>query len=411
MKRVVITGMGAVTPLGNDVDTFWKNSLAGESGAATITHFDPEKFKVQFAAEVKNFTPEKHLDRNEIKRSDLFTQFAIYASAEAMEDSGLDLTSIDPFDIGVIWGTGQGGMQTFEEEVISYASGDGTPRFSPFFVPKLIANMASGMISMKYGLRGINYTTVSACATANTAFMDAFNYIRWGKAKIIVSGGSEAPITQASVGGFSSMKAMSTRNDDPKAASRPYDVERDGFIMGEGAGALVLEEYEHAKARGAKIYAELIGAAMTADAYHMTAPHPEGIGAAKSMELALEDANITSDQVDYLNPHATSTPLGDLAELNAITKVFKGSPNLDISATKSMTGHLLGAAGAVEAILCIKAIQNSIIPPTINISNLDENIPEGINIVTDSKEKEINIAMSNAFGFGGHNSTVIFRKI
>ena len=403
--------MGAVTPLGNDVETFWKNSLAGESGAATITHFNPEKFKVQFAAEVKNFTPEKYLDRNEIKRSDLFTQFAIYASAEAMEDSGLDLASIDPFDIGVIWGTGQGGMQTFEDDVIAFATGDGTPRFSPFFVPKLIANMASGMISMKYGLRGINYTTVSACATANTAFMDAFNYIRWGKAKIIVSGGSEAPITQASVGGFSSMKAMSTRNDDPKVASRPYDVERDGFIMGEGAGALILEEYEHAKARGAKIYAELIGAAMTADAYHMTAPHPEGIGAAKSMELALEDANITSEQVDYLNPHATSTPLGDLAELNAITKVFKGSPNLDISATKSMTGHLLGAAGAVEAILCIKAIQNSVIPPTINISNLDENIPAGINIVTDSKEKEINIAMSNAFGFGGHNSTVIFRKI
>ena len=411
MKRVVITGMGAVTPLGNDVETFWKNSLAGESGAATITHFNPEKFKVQFAAEVKNFTPEKYLDRNEIKRSDLFTQFGIYAAAEAMEDSGLDLASIDPFDIGVIWGTGQGGMQTFEDDVVAFATGDGTPRFSPFFVPKLIANMASGMISMKYGLRGINYTTVSACATANTAFMDAFNYIRWGKAKIIVSGGSEAPITQASVGGFSSMKAMSTRNDDPQAASRAYYVERDGFIMGEGAGALILEEYEHAKARGAKIYAELIGAAMTADAYHMTAPHPEGIGAAKSMELALEDANITSDQVDYLNPHATSTPLGDLAELNAVTKVFKGSANLDISATKSMTGHLLGAAGAVEAILCIKAIQNSIIPPTINISNLDENIPEGINIVTEPKQKEINIAMSNAFGFGGHNSTVIFRNI
>lgn len=411
MKRVVITGMGAVTPLGNDVETFWKNSLAGESGAATITHFNPEKFKVQFAAEVKNFTPEKYLDRNEIKRSDLFTQFGIYAAAEAMEDSGLDLATIDPFDIGVIWGTGQGGMQTFEDDVVAFATGDGTPRFSPFFVPKLIANMASGMISMKYGLRGINYTTVSACATANTAFMDAFNYIRWGKAKVIVSGGSEAPITQASVGGFSSMKAMSTRNEDPQAASRPYDVERDGFIMGEGAGALILEEYEHAKARGAKIYAELIGAAMTADAYHMTAPHPEGIGAAKSMELALEDANITSDQVDYLNPHATSTPLGDLAELNAVTKVFKGSANLDISATKSMTGHLLGAAGAVEAILCIKAIQNSIIPPTINISNLDENIPEGINIVTEPKQKEINIAMSNAFGFGGHNSTVIFRKI
>jgi len=411
MKRVVITGMGAVTPLGNDVDTFWKNILKGESGADKITHFNPEKFKVQFAAEVKNFTPEKYLDRNEIKRSDLFTQYAIYASAEAMEDSGLDLENIDPFDIGVIWGTGQGGMETFENEVTEYVSGDGTPRFSPFFVPKLIANMASGMISMKYGLRGINYTTVSACATANTAFMDAFNYIRWGKAKIIVSGGSEAPITPASVGGFSSMKAMSTRNDDPKAASRPYDVERDGFIMGEGAGALVMEEYEHAKARGAKIYAEIIGAAMTADAYHMTAPHPEGIGAAKSMELALADAEITFEQVDYLNPHATSTPLGDLAELNAITKVFKGSPNLDISATKSMTGHLLGAAGAVEAILCIKAIQNSIIPPTINISNLDENIPDGINIVTEPKKKEINIAMSNAFGFGGHNSTVIFRKI
>ena len=411
MKRVVITGMGAVTPLGNDVDTFWNNILKGESGADTITHFNPEKFKVQFAAEVKNFTPEKYLDRNEIKRSDLFTQFAIYAAAEAMQDSQLDLETIDPFDIGVIWGTGQGGMQTFEDEVVNFASGDGTPRFSPFFVPKLIANMASGMISMKYGLRGINYTTVSACATANTAFMDAFNYVRWGKAKVIVSGGSEAPITPASVGGFSSMKAMSTRNDNPKIASRPYDVERDGFIMGEGAGALILEEYEHAKARGAKMYAELIGAAMTADAYHMTAPHPDGIGAAKSMELALEDANITSDQVDYLNPHATSTPLGDLAELNAITKVFKGSPNLDISATKSMTGHLLGAAGAAEAIICIKAIQENIIPATINVSKLDENIPEGINIITENKEKSINIAMSNAFGFGGHNSTVIFRKI
>lgn len=411
MKRVVITGMGAVTPLGNDVDTFWNNILKGESGADKITHFNPEKFKVQFAAEVKNFTPEKYLDRNEIKRSDLFTQYAIYAAAQAMEDSNLDLEDIDPFDIGVIWGTGQGGMETFENEVTDYVSGDGTPRFSPFFVPKLIANMASGMISMKYGLRGINYTTVSACATANTAFMDAFNYIRWGKAKVIVSGGSEAPITPASVGGFSSMKAMSTRNDAPKSASRPYDVERDGFIMGEGAGALILEEYEHAKARGAKIYAELIGAAMTADAYHMTAPHPEGIGAAKSMELALQDAEILPEQVDYLNPHATSTPLGDLAELNAITKVFKGSQNLDISATKSMTGHLLGAAGAVEAIICIKAIQENIIPATINVSKLDENIPEGINIITENKEKPINIAMSNAFGFGGHNSTVIFRKI
>lgn len=411
MKRVVITGMGAVTPLGNNVDTFWNNILKGKSGADKITHFDPEKFKVQFAAEVKNFAPEKYLDKNEIKRSDLFTQYAIYSAAQAIEDSNLDLENTDPFDIGVIWGTGQGGMETFENEVTEYVSGDGTPRFSPFFVPKLIANMASGMISMKYGLRGINYTTVSACATANTAFMDAFNYIRWGKAKMIISGGSEAPITAASLGGFSSLKAMSTRNDNPKIASRPYDVDRDGFIMGEGAGALILEEHEHAKARGAKIYAELIGAAMTADAYHMTAPHPEGIGAAKSMELALEDANIHSDQVDYLNPHATSTPIGDLTELNAINKVFKESPNLDISATKSMTGHLLGAAGAVEAIICIKAIQENIIPATINVSKLDENIPQGINIITENKEKPITIAMSNAFGFGGHNSTVIFRKI
>ncbi|SHK44064.1 beta-ketoacyl-ACP synthase II [Epilithonimonas mollis] len=411
MKRVVITGMGAVTPLGNNVDTFWNNILKGKSGADKITHFDPEKFKVQFAAEVKNFAPEKYLDKNEIKRSDLFTQYAIYSAAQAMEDSNLDLENTDPFDIGVIWGTGQGGMETFENEVTEYVSGDGTPRFNPFFVPKLIANMASGMISMKYGLRGINYTTVSACATANTAFMDAFNYIRWGKAKMIISGGSEAPITAASLGGFSSLKAMSTRNDNPKIASRPYDVDRDGFIMGEGAGALILEEHEHAKARGAKIYAELIGAAMTADAYHMTAPHPEGIGAAKSMELALQDAEILPEQVDYLNPHATSTPIGDLAELNAINKVFKESPNLDISATKSMTGHLLGAAGAVEAIICIKAIQENIIPATINVSKLDENIPQGINIITENKEKPITIAMSNAFGFGGHNSTVIFRKI
>ncbi len=412
MKRVVITGMGAVTPLGNDVETFWKNCLKGESAAGRITHFDAEKFKVRFACEVKNFTPEKYLDRNEIKRSDLFTQFAIYASAQAMEDSGLDLEKINPFDIGVIWGTGQGGMETFENEVKEYVSGDGTPRFSPFFVPKLIANMASGMISMKYGLRGINYTTVSACATANTAFMDAFNYIRWGKAKIIISGGSEAPITPASLGGFSSMKAMSTRNDDPKMASRPYDTERDGFVMGEGAGALILEEYEHAKARGAKIYAELVGAAMTADAYHMTAPHPDGIGAAKAMELALQDAEILPEQIDYLNPHATSTPIGDIAELNAVKKVFKNSENLDISATKSMTGHLLGAAGAAEAIICIKSIQEDIIPPTINISNLDENIPEGINIISQKpKQKTVNIAMSNAFGFGGHNATVIFRKI
>lgn len=411
MKRVVITGLGAVTPLGNNVEDFWQSSINGKSGADVIKHFDTEKFKVHFACEVKNFDPKIHLTHNEIKRSDLFTQYALYSSTEAIQDSGLDFEKMDPFDTGVIWGTGQGGMWTFEHEVMEFAKGEGNPRFNPFFVPKFIANMASGMISMKFGLQGINYTTVSACATGNTAIMDAFNYIRLGKAKVIISGGSEAAITPASVGGFSVMKAMSTRNDDYATASRPYDADRDGFVMGEGAGSLVLEEYEHAKARGAKIYAELVGAAMTADAYHMTAPHPEGAGAIKAMQLALEEAGVNAEDINYINPHATSTPLGDLIELNAITKIFKGNTNLDISATKSMTGHLLGAAGAAEAILSIKAIQNGIIPPTINMHNIDEKIPRDINIVfNEAKEKEINYALSNAFGFGGHNATLIFKK-
>jgi 3-oxoacyl-[acyl-carrier-protein] synthase II len=411
MKRVVITGLGAVTPLGNNVEDFWQNSINGKSGADLIKHFDTEKFKVHFACEVKNFDPKIHLTHNEIKRSDLFTQYAMYSSAEAIQDSGLDFEKMDPFDTGVIWGTGQGGMWTFEHEVMEFAKGGENPRFNPFFVPKFIANMASGMISMKFGLQGINYTTVSACATGNTAIMDAFNYIRLGKAKVIISGGSEAAITPASVGGFSIMKAMSTRNDDFASASRPYDADRDGFVMGEGAGSLVLEEYEHAKARGAKIYAELVGAAMTADAYHMTAPHPDGAGAIKAMQLALEEAGANAEDINYINPHATSTPLGDLIELNAITKVFKGNTNLDISATKSMTGHLLGAAGAAEAILSIKAIQNGIIPPTINMHSIDERIPRDINIVfNEAKEKEINYALSNAFGFGGHNATLVFKK-
>lgn len=411
MKRVVITGLGAVTPLGNNVEEFWHNSINGASGAGLITHFDSEKFKVHFACEVKGFDPKLHLTHNEIKRSDLFTQYAMYASSEAIQDSGLDLENMDPFDTGVIWGTGQGGMWTFEKEVMDFAHGDGTPRFNPFFVPKFIANMASGMISMKYGLQGINYTTVSACATGNTALMDAFNYIRLGKAKVIISGGSEAAITPASIGGFSIMKAMSTRNDDFATASRPYDADRDGFVMGEGAGALVLEEYEHAIARGATIYAELAGAAMTADAYHMTAPHPEGVGAIKAMQIAVKEAGANMEDIDYINPHATSTPLGDLIELKAINNAFKGSKNLDISATKSMTGHLLGAAGAVEAILSIKAIQNSIIPPTINLHSIDESIPKDINIVFgEAKEKKINFALSNAFGFGGHNATLVFKK-
>ncbi|EJL75654.1 beta-ketoacyl-ACP synthase II [Chryseobacterium populi] len=411
MKRVVITGLGAVTPLGNNVEDFWKNSINGVSGAGLIKHFDTEKFKVHFACEVKDFDPKVHLTHNEIKRSDLFSQYAMYSSAEAIQDSGLDLGNMDPFDTGVIWGTGQGGMYTFENEVAEFYTGEGTPRFNPFFVPKFIANMASGMISMKYGLQGINYTTVSACATGNTALMDAFNYIRLGKAKVIISGGSEAAITPASIGGFSIMKAMSVRNDDFATASRPYDADRDGFVMGEGAGALVLEEYEHAKSRGAKIYAELVGAAMTADAYHMTAPHPEGTSAIKAMQLALDEAGINTEDIDYINPHATSTPLGDLVELKAINKLFKGSKNLDISATKSMTGHLLGAAGAAEAILSIKAIQNGIIPPTINLHKTDESIPKDVNIVfNEAKEKDITYALSNAFGFGGHNATLIFKK-
>lgn len=411
MKRVVITGLGAVTPLGNSIEEFWKNCINGVSGANAITHFDTEKFKVKFACEVKNFDPKLHLNHTEIKRSDLFTQYALYAASEALQDSGLEIERIDPFDIGVIWGTGQGGMWTFENEVMEFAKGDENPRFNPFFVPKFISNMAAGMISMKFGLQGINYATNSACATGNTALMDAFNYIRLGKAKVFVSGGSEAAITPASVGGFSVMKAMSSRNDDFATASRPYDKDRDGFVMGEGAGALILEEYEHAKARGAKIYAELAGAAMTADAYHMTAPHPDGNGAIKAMQLAMNEAGINTENIDYINPHATSTPLGDLVELNGINKLFKGSKTLDISATKSMTGHLLGAAGAVEAIISIKAIENGIIPPTINLHSIDENIPRDINIVFgEAKEKNINYALSNAFGFGGHNATLIFKK-
>ncbi len=412
MKRVVVTGLGALTPIGNDIDTYWNNAINGKSGAARITKFDPTLFKTQFACELKDVALEKYLDRNEIKRSDPFTQYAIYAASEALADSGLDIEAMDPFDIGVIWGSGQGGMTTFEEEVKAYAQGNGTPRFSPFFVPRLITNMASGLISMKFGLMGINYTAVSACATSNTAIMDAFNYIRLGKAKVFVTGGSEAPVTEASIGGFTSMKAMSGRNDDPQGASRPFDVDRDGFVMGEGAGAIILEEYEHAKKRGAKIYAEVIGASMTADAYHMTATHPEGLGASKAMHLAMEEAGINPDDVDYLNTHATSTPVGDISEVKAMVKVFGDAPkNLSVSATKSMTGHLLGAAGAIESILCIKAIQHGIIPPTINTTNIDPEIPKGLHIVTkEAISKPVNVAMNNNFGFGGHNAIVIFRK-
>ena len=363
-SRVVITGLGAITPLGNSVSEFWKNAQAGVSGASRVTHFDPSKFKTQFACEIKDFEPKTYLERNEIKRSDLFTQYALYAASEAMADSGLEVDKMDPFDIGVIWGSGQGGMRTFEKEFRYYVENENIPRFNPFFIPKLIANMASGLISMKFGLMGINYTTLSACATSNSALMDAFNYIRLGKAKVFVTGGSEAPVTEASIGGFSSMKALSTRNDDPATASRPFDVNRDGFVMGEGAGALVLEEYEHAKARGAHIYAEVGGAAMTADAYHLTATHPEGLGATKAMQLAMAEAGVNPEDVGYLNAHATSTPVGDPSEVKGILKAFGDKPDhLKVSATKSMTGHLLGAAGAIEGILSVKALEEGIIPP------------------------------------------------
>ena len=413
MKRVVVTGIGAVTPLGNDVATYWQNLVAGVSGAAPITHFDASAFKTRFACEVRNFNPGELLDRSELKRTDLFTQYALVAANQAIRDSGIDFKGMDPFDTGVIWGSGQGGMQTFEEQVTEYAGGDGTPRFSPFFVPKLIANMASGLISIKYGLMGINYTTVSACSTSNTAFMDAMTYIRLGKAKVIVAGGSEAPITAASVGGFTAMKAMSTRNDDPQHASRPFDIDRDGFVMGEGAGCLLLEEYEHAKARGAHIYGELAGAAMTADAYHMTSTHPEGAGALRAMQDALKDAGVDKDEVDYLNVHATSTPVGDLSETQAVSRLFgEAPPNLMISATKSMTGHLLGAAGAIEAIACLMSIRDGVIPPTINTLHLDPAVPKGLKILLGEALKHpVNVAMSNTFGFGGHNGIVVFKKV
>lgn len=412
-KRVVITGLGCLSPMGNTVEEFWQSAIGGVSGAATITRFNAEHFKTQFACEVKAFESQRYLDRNEIRKSDLFTQYALYTAAQAIEDSGLVLEDLDPFDIGVIWGSGQGGMGTFEEEVKNYSKHPERPRFNPFFVPKLITNMASGMISLKFGLMGINYTTVSACATSNTALMDAFHYIKLGKAKVLVSGGSEAPITEASLGGFTAMRAMSTRNDTPQNASRPFDISRDGFVMGEGAGALIVEEYEHAKARGATIYAELIGASMTADAYHITSTHPEGVGAAKAMELALEEAALEPTAIDYINAHATSTPVGDISEMKAIEKVFGSSATgLSISATKSMTGHLLGAAGAIEAILCIKAITEGVIPPTMHLENPDPEIPMMGHVVKNQAEhKTVNYAMSNTFGFGGHNAILVFKKI
>ena len=411
--RVVVTGMGAITPLGNDVKTFWSNAVEGVSGAGPITRFDASKFKTRFACEVKDFDPGKYLDRNEIKRSDLYTKYALHAAGQAIDDSGFDFQKMSPFDVGVIWGSGQGGIETLEKEVQSYTQGDFEPKFNPFLIPKMLSNMAGGMISLKYGYMGINYSTVSACATSNTSIMDAYNYIKLGKAKIFVTGGSESGVTEASIGGFSAMKALSTRNDDPATASRPYDPDRDGFVMGEGAGCLILEEYEHAKARGANIYCEVKGAAMTNDAYHMTATHPEGLGAYQAMKWALEEGRLTPGDVDYINTHSTSTPVGDISEPAAIRRLMQGYTNKSsISGTKSMTGHLLGAAGVVEAILSIKAINHNIIPPTINTEKIDPEIGDDLDIVIkEAKEKVIKIAMSNTFGFGGHNGIAVFGAI
>ncbi|MFY0625015.1 MAG: beta-ketoacyl-ACP synthase II [Reichenbachiella sp.] len=411
--RVVITGLGAVTPLGNDVKTFWDNAVKGVSGAGIITRFNPEKFKTKFACEVKSFDPKEYLDRNEIKRTDRYSQYALHAAAQAIEDSGFNFEKMDPFDVGVIWGSGQGGIETLEKEVQYYTQKEFEPRFNPFLIPKMLSNMAGGMISLKYGYMGINYSTVSACATSNTSIMDAFNYIKLGKAKIFITGGSESGITEASIGGFGAMKALSTKNDSPQTASRPYDIERDGFVMGEGAGALILEEYEHAKARGANIYAEIIGTSMTNDAYHMTATHPEGLGAYMAMKLALDEGKINPSEVDYINTHSTSTPVGDISEPQAIRRLMEGvTNNASISGTKSMTGHLLGAAGAIEAILSVKSINDNIIPPTINTEKIDPEIGDDLDIVIkEAREKSVKIAMSNTFGFGGHNGIAVFKEI
>ncbi len=413
MKRVVVTGIGVLTPIGNSMPEFWSNLIDGKSGAAPITHFDASKFKTRFACEIKGFDFNGYFDRPELRKMDKFTQYAMVAADEAIKDSSLDLEKINKRKVGVIWGSGNGGFQTFQEQVVAYAKGDGTPRFNPFFIPKVIADIASGWISIKYGFMGLNFTTISACATSTTAIIDAFNYIRWGKANIIVTGGSEAAINEAGIGGFNAAKALSMRNEDPTTASRPFDKERDGFVMGEGAGALILEEYEHAKNRGAKIYAEVAGGGMSADAYHLTGTHPEGEGALLGMQEALDDANLQPTDIDYLNAHATSTFLGDLSETKAILRLFGKKPtHLNISATKSATGHLLGAAGAIEAIASIMAVNQDIIPPTINTKIIDEAIDSSLNLTLGGKvHKKVNVAMSNTFGFGGHNATAIFRKI
>jgi 3-oxoacyl-[acyl-carrier-protein] synthase II len=413
LRRVVVTGLGALTPIGNNVADFWQSLTTGVSGAAPITRFNAEKFRTKFACEVKNFDILDHIDRKESRKMDPFTQYALVVAEEAIQDSKLDLQSINLDRAGVIWGSGIGGLRTFQEEVVGFANGDGTPRFNPFFIPKMIADLSSGFISIKYGFRGPNFVTVSACASSTNALVDALTYIRLGRIDVAIAGGSEAAVVEAGIGGFNAMKALSERNDDPTTASRPFDKDRDGFVLGEGAGALILEEYEHAKARGARIYAEVIGGGMSSDAYHITAPHPQGLGALNVMRDALQDSGIGPEAVDYINVHGTSTPLGDISETQAIQKVFgEHAYKLNISSTKSMTGHLLGAAGAIEAIASIKTIQNQLVPPTINHFTNDEAFDSKLNFTFNKAQKrKVEVVLSNTFGFGGHNFSIVFRKL
>lgn len=412
-RRVVITGLGALTPIGNTVSQFWENLLKGKSGAGPITRFDSSEFKTKFACEVKNFNPTDFLDRKEARKLDMYAIYGMVAASEAMTDSALDVEQINLDRAGVIWGSGIGGLDTFLGEIGSFASGNGVPRFNPFFIPKMIADIAAGHISIKYGFRGPNFATVSACASSTHALIDAFNYIKWGKADVFITGGSEACVNEAGVGGFNAMHALSTRNDSPETASRPFDKDREGFVLGEGGAALVLEEYEHAKSRGAKIYAEVVGGAMTADAHHITAPHPEGLGAMNVMNLAIQDSGMNPSDIDYVNVHGTSTPLGDIAEVKAIKKVFgEHATKLNISSTKSMTGHLLGAAGAIETIASVLAVKNDIVPPTINHFTDDPELDPNLNYTFNKAQKrEVRAAISNTFGFGGHNACVMIKKL
>ncbi len=413
LKRVVVTGLGALTPIGNTKDEYWDALINGKSGAAPITYFDTEKFKTKFACELKNFNVTDFINRKDARKMDRFTQYAMVASDEAIADSKLDLDTVNKLRVGVIWGAGIGGLETFQNEVLNFAEGDGTPKFNPFFIPKMIADIAPGNISIKNGFMGPNYTTVSACASSANAMIDALNYIRLGHCDIIVTGGSEAAVTIAGMGGFNAMHALSTRNESPETASRPFDVTRDGFVLGEGAGAIILEEYEHAKARGAKIYAEVVGGGLSSDAHHMTAPHPEGIGVIAVMQNCLDNAGLKPEDVDHINTHGTSTPLGDVAELKAISKVFGShAKSISINSTKSMTGHLLGAAGAIESIASILTMEHGIVPPTINHTTVDDNIDPELNLTLNKAQKrDVKVAMSNTFGFGGHNACVLFKKL